>query len=154
MSAATDRNERHRWCYMSPEQLLRRLNRLTNPEKIQSFIDEARRRNRPFLQIEGQKRWNVARLSSVPRVEDDEIDGMPLGNWDAEEESSLASQRSSVSMSMTTADQLTLEKFHEIEELLNREGMTADDAKKIIEERINKKVARLKSKKSRRKIRT
>ena len=151
MSAATDRNERHRWSYMTHDQLLRRLARMTNYEKIQSFITEARRRDIRPLANAGSDRLSVV---SLRRVEDDEIDGMPLGNWDAEEESSLSSQRSASSTSMTTEDRLTMEKFQEIEVLISKEGMTADDVKKIIEDLINKKKTRPKSKKTRRKIRT
>jgi len=42
-------NEKYRWSYMTEEQLARRLKKITNPDKLDCFIDMAGIRGKDYL---------------------------------------------------------------------------------------------------------
>jgi len=51
---ALEKNEANRWSYMTEEQLARRLDRITNPDKLELFIK--------FAKLYGEKSlWSEAR---------------------------------------------------------------------------------------------
>lgn len=52
-------HEEHRWSYMTSEQLLRRLRRITQPQKLRCFLTMAIRNNRTALQEAARERMAV-----------------------------------------------------------------------------------------------
>lgn len=52
-------HEEHRWSYMTEDQLLRRLRKITQPQKLQCFIIMASRRGNAFLDRAARDRADV-----------------------------------------------------------------------------------------------
>ncbi len=83
-------NEKHRWSYMTEEQLARRPKKITNPDKLACFSDMARMRGKDYLfELAGEREIDlglVVRARSMATNGGTRVKKQVAEKWNVEKE--------------------------------------------------------------------